>query len=67
LASLKRFDEALIVCEQAIQLAPAKASVYKKKADILSRQKRFFIALSAYQKVVQIEPDDAFAYSYSCR
>lgn len=62
LASLKRFDEALTVCEQAIQLAPAKASVYKKKADILSRQKRYEEALSAYQMVVQLDPNDAFAY-----
>jgi len=37
----KRFDEALEICEQAIQLAPANPSAYKEKGDIFTRMKRY--------------------------
>lgn len=62
LVRLKRYEEALIACQQAEVLAPMKSSVYKEKGDIRTSQKRFEDALSAYQKAVQLNPEDAFAY-----
>ncbi|WP_165423822.1 tetratricopeptide repeat protein [Ktedonosporobacter rubrisoli] len=52
-----------LVCEQALQRGPAKVSVlHKEKANILIRQKRYEEALPSSQKVVQLDPEDAYAY-----
>jgi tetratricopeptide (TPR) repeat protein len=61
---MNQYNEALEVCEQAIQLAPTKPAPYEKKGDTLTLMKRYEEALPAYQKAVQLDPKDAFVYEH---
>ncbi len=62
LATLKRFEEALVLCEQAIQLAPHDKAGYIEKAKILADQERYEDALAVAHQVVRLDAKDAFAH-----
>ena len=52
--ALKRYEEALATCEQAIRLDPNFAKAYDRKGWILSALKRNVEAKQAYEKALQL-------------
>jgi serine/threonine protein kinase len=58
----RRYEEALVVYEQAAQLAPMMVQYQYNKALTLYSLKRYQEALEAYEQTIQIAPDNAAAY-----
>lgn len=58
----KRYDEALSVYKQAIQLDPNYVTAYIGKGNALSALKRYKEAFSVYEEAIQLDPDLASAY-----
>src|SRR5258708_10945607 len=62
LRDLKRYEEALAACEQAIRLDPNFAKAYNGKGAALNDLKRYEEALAAYEQAIRLDPNFAFAY-----
>src|SRR6266571_4873544 len=63
LNSRKNYLEALVACEESIQLNPRNADVYNLKGDVLINLKRYGEALSAYERAIQLDPSLAINYA----
>ncbi|GHO88834.1 tetratricopeptide repeat protein [Dictyobacter formicarum] len=62
LYKLERYQEALVAAEEARQLEPERASIYRLKGVILIRLQRLEGALFALEKAVQLDPADLASY-----
>ena len=62
LHSLRRYEEALAVYEQAIRLDPDNIHTYKSKGDALHSLQRYEEALVAYEQVIDLDSHYAYAY-----
>jgi tetratricopeptide (TPR) repeat protein len=60
----KRYDEALVACEQAIQFGCNSASAYLRKGNVLLSYQRYEEALAAYEQASLIDPDITDPYIY---
>ena len=60
---LKRYTEALIAFERAIQLNSNYALAYNNKGRVLSRLKRYEEAILAYDQAIRLDPAYAHAYN----
>jgi tetratricopeptide (TPR) repeat protein len=60
--STKRYQEALLAYEQAIQLDPNDAVLYNGKGLALSNLNRYGEALIAYEQAIRLNPDSVNAY-----
>jgi serine/threonine protein kinase len=60
---LKRYQEALEACEQALRLAPNNAYTHINKGIILRNLKRYEEALLAYEQALQLAPNSVNAYN----
>src|SRR6266704_1925567 len=58
----KRYKEALLAFEQAIQLDPNDAVIYFNKGDALDELERYEEALVAYKRAIRLDPNNADAY-----
>jgi len=58
----KRYQEALLAFEQAIQLDPNDAVIYNDKGYILSKLERYEEALTACEQVIRLDSDFVLAY-----
>jgi tetratricopeptide (TPR) repeat protein len=58
----KRYQEALLAYEQAIQLDPNDAVLYNGKGLALSNLNRYGEALIAYEQAIRLNPNNADAY-----
>jgi predicted O-linked N-acetylglucosamine transferase (SPINDLY family) len=63
LACLKRYDEALIHYEKALQISPEYAEAWSNTGVILYNLKRYDEALIHYEKALQISPEYAEAWN----
>ena len=63
LYNIKRYNECLSICEQAIQLDPACARAYHGKGLALAQLLRIEKALYAYQEASHIAPENAKIYA----
>ena len=59
---LKKYDEALVAYEQAIQLDPSQASAYFNKGVALTNLERYDEALAAFEKAIRFNHNFAPAY-----
>lgn len=57
----QNYDEALSVCEQAIQLEPNTPSIYVLKGDILFSQRLYDDASTAYDEALKLDADNQAA------
>lgn len=51
-----KIDEALKLCDQAIKLEPANASLYGMRAQIFDYQKKYDAAIADFTKAIEIKP-----------
>jgi tetratricopeptide (TPR) repeat protein len=63
LNELKRYEEALAACEQAIRLDPNNAYAYTNKGIALNGLRRYEEALAACDQAIRLDPNNAYAYS----
>jgi tetratricopeptide (TPR) repeat protein len=63
LINLKRYEEALAACEQAIRLDPNDARAYTGKGLALRNLKRHEEALVAYDQAIRLDPTNTDAYT----
>ena len=54
---LNRYEEALQVYNQALQIRPDYGEAWKRKGDALQELKRYRESLEAYEQAIQIQPD----------
>jgi tetratricopeptide (TPR) repeat protein len=59
---LKRSEEDLVACDQAIQLDPNSALAYNNKGNALNNLKRYKEAIAAYDQAIRLDPNNAIAY-----
>ena len=64
LYSLRRYEEALSACEQALQLDPNNAAFYADKGLALYRLERYEEALAACEQALQLNSTLALAYRH---
>ncbi|MCA2803680.1 MAG: serine protease [Microcystis sp. M114S2] len=62
LSELKRYDEGLAAITQAINLAP-RAAWYSNRGIIYDNQQKYELALSDWNKAIEINPNFALAYN----
>jgi len=62
LGDLKRYEEALAACDQAICLDPNDARGYGNKGNILAELKRYEEALAAFDQTIRLDPNDTRGY-----
>jgi serine/threonine protein kinase len=60
----RRFQEALIACDEAIRLDPRDAAAYRYKGLALIALERFQEALIACDEAIRLDPGNASAYRY---
>ena len=58
----KRYEEALVACEQAIRLDPSYVLAYYNKGYVLHELKRYEEALVAYEQAIRLAPNNAGTY-----
>jgi len=63
LNDLKRYEEALAACDQAIRLDPNFVGAYYSKGYALNDLKRYEEALAAYDQAIRLDPNFAKAYN----
>ncbi|MCA2945140.1 tetratricopeptide repeat protein, partial [Microcystis sp. M011S1] len=61
LSELKRYDEGLAAINQAINLAP-RAAWYYNRGNLYYYQQKYDLALSDYDKAIELNPNYAYAY-----
>ena len=59
----KRYEEALVACEQAIRLDPNDAWAYSNKSIALNNLKRYEEALVAFEQAIRLDPNFTDAYT----
>jgi tetratricopeptide (TPR) repeat protein len=62
LYKLKRYEEAISVCEQAIRLDPYNAVAYDHKGNTLEKLERYEEAISAYEQAIRLDPNNAITH-----
>jgi serine/threonine protein kinase len=60
---LRRYQEALIAYNQAIELDPNLAAAYNGRGNVLYRLRRYGGALAAYNQAIELDPNLAAAYN----
>ncbi len=63
----KRYQEALLAFEQAIQLDPNDAVIYNGKGLALSNLNRYGEALAAYEQAIRLDPNITTPYNSTSR
>ena len=63
LLTLRRPDEALTCCDDAITLNPNFANAYYTRGNALSHLKRFTLAVASFDRVIAIDPQRANAWN----
>ena len=59
---LKRYQEAIVAYNKAIQLKPDDADAYNNRGNAKHQLGQHVTAISDYDKVIQLKPEDAMAY-----
>ncbi len=57
LAKLKRYEEAIKACEEAIEINPKNDKAWVNKGFYLAKHKRYKEAIKAYKKAIKINPE----------
>jgi len=63
LFNVRRYADALIAFERAIQRAPSFADAYEGKGSALAQLRRYAEALAAYDRAIELDPHYAQAYN----
>ncbi|MDD2890956.1 MAG: tetratricopeptide repeat protein [bacterium] len=59
-----KFEDALKILEQAIELDPKNIKIWENKASALCRLYRFKELLSTYEKIIELNPKDAWTWTH---
>lgn len=65
-SKLKRWDDALTVCQKAVLLNPTSAIAYSSAANVLGQMGRISEALKCDKRAIELDPDDPGLWSAYC-